>query len=291
MITRSTRPAYGRTGAIAAGHPDAARAGTDVLARGGSAMDAAIAAQAVICVAMPQAAGLGGDMLALIRTEDRIMAVKGRGSRSLHVRRWGVRHGARSRRRLARGARGLRTAAAGEHPGARGATGGVRLPGRSDALACRRGTGGAPRAPWRRAMVAAGRIRGAELVAARARRDPPRHRREGQGRVLRGRGRRGDRGCRAVSGRRPLARRSASPPHRGRCAGHYDVGRGAPRRPAPVEPGRPPRHGGELPGSLRSAALRSPSAPPGGGDGGSLRVSGPGRRGRAAARSASRGRP
>ena len=79
MITGSTRPAYGRTGAIAAGHPDAARAGTDVLARGGSAMDAAIAAQAVICVAMPQAAGLGGDMLALIRTEDRILAVNGTG--------------------------------------------------------------------------------------------------------------------------------------------------------------------------------------------------------------------
>jgi gamma-glutamyltranspeptidase/glutathione hydrolase len=73
------RNAYGRLGAVAAAHPLAVQAGLEVLSLGGSAVDAALAAQAVICVAMPNAAGLGGDLLALIRTPTEVTAVGGTG--------------------------------------------------------------------------------------------------------------------------------------------------------------------------------------------------------------------
>lgn len=78
--------ATGERGAVAAAHALATAAGLEILGSGGSAVDAALAAQAVICVAMPQAAGLGGDVLMLVRTaSDGVVAVGGTGLSPTHV--------------------------------------------------------------------------------------------------------------------------------------------------------------------------------------------------------------
>lgn len=78
---RHCRPVHGPAGAVAAAHPLAVSAATSVFARGGGAVDAAISAQAVICVLMPHSAGLGGDMLALVGGPDAAtVAVNGAGA-------------------------------------------------------------------------------------------------------------------------------------------------------------------------------------------------------------------
>lgn len=78
---RHCRPVRGPRGAVAAAHPLAVSAGVRALDHGGSAVDAALAAQAVLCVVAPQACGLGGDMLALVRTDDgMVVAVNGTGA-------------------------------------------------------------------------------------------------------------------------------------------------------------------------------------------------------------------
>jgi gamma-glutamyltranspeptidase len=55
---------------IATPHVDASRAGADVLATGGNAIDAALAAAAVLTVAYPHNCALGGDLFALVRRPD-----------------------------------------------------------------------------------------------------------------------------------------------------------------------------------------------------------------------------
>ena len=71
----------GERGAIAAAHPLAVAAGQQMFAAGGTACDAAIAAQAVLCVLMPDACGIGGDLLALVRRPGQpVQALHGAGT-------------------------------------------------------------------------------------------------------------------------------------------------------------------------------------------------------------------
>lgn len=72
---------------IATSHPAACDVGRDVLKRGGSAADAVLAASAVLCVAEPQNAGLGGDSFYIHASADgHIRAYNGSGRTPMGLR-------------------------------------------------------------------------------------------------------------------------------------------------------------------------------------------------------------
>ena len=72
---------YGRGGIVATSQPLATAAGLEILAKGGNAADAAVAAGAALNVTEPAFTGIGGDMFALYFSADtkRVTAINGSG--------------------------------------------------------------------------------------------------------------------------------------------------------------------------------------------------------------------
>lgn len=74
-------PVYGRKGVVATSQPLATAAGLEILAKGGNAADAAVAAGAALNVTEPTSTGIGGDMFAIYYSADtkRVTALNGSG--------------------------------------------------------------------------------------------------------------------------------------------------------------------------------------------------------------------
>ena len=78
-----------QNGMAATSHPLATQAALDILKKGGSAIDAAIAANAVLGVVEPTGAGIGGDLFAIIWSSEKKklygLNASGRSPRSLRL--------------------------------------------------------------------------------------------------------------------------------------------------------------------------------------------------------------
>ena len=74
-------PVYGRGGMVSTSQPLATAAGLEILAKGGNAADAAVAAGAALNVTEPTSTGIGGDMFALYFSAEtkRVTALNGSG--------------------------------------------------------------------------------------------------------------------------------------------------------------------------------------------------------------------
>ena len=81
MMSSSTMPAVGQHGMVASSQPAASAAGLEILREGGTAVDAALAMNAVLAVTEPYMCGPGGDFFALIwsPTEGRVLGLNASG--------------------------------------------------------------------------------------------------------------------------------------------------------------------------------------------------------------------
>jgi len=70
---------YAKKGMVATSEPHAAEAGREILAKGGNAIDAAIATAAALTVTEPTSNGIGGDAFAILSTEGKLHALNASG--------------------------------------------------------------------------------------------------------------------------------------------------------------------------------------------------------------------
>ncbi len=70
---------YAKNGMVATSEPHAAEAGREILARGGNAVDAAIATAAALTVTEPTSNGIGGDAFAILSHEGKLHALNASG--------------------------------------------------------------------------------------------------------------------------------------------------------------------------------------------------------------------
>ena len=79
--TDARSPVYGSQAMAATGHPAATAAAVEVLAEGGNAVDAALAASAVLCVVLPHMTGIGGDgFVQVVEPDGRVLAYNSGGT-------------------------------------------------------------------------------------------------------------------------------------------------------------------------------------------------------------------